>query len=100
LNQQGTAQMVMVDLGIPPGFEVQTPILDELVGKKIQKYSITPRQLIIYLDEMSSKKPVEFSYSIKAKYPIKAQIRSSRVYEYYNDTEEGVEHPIEMKVTL
>ncbi len=100
LNQQGTAQMVMVDLGIPPGFEVQTPTLDELVGNKIQKYSITPRQLIIYLDEVSSKKPVEFSYSIKAKYPIKAQIRSSRVYEYYNDTEEGVEQPIEMKVTL
>lgn len=100
LNQPGTAQMVMVDLGIPPGFSVQTPTLDELVGKKIQKYTITPRQLIIYLDEVSSAKPVEFSYSIKAKYPIKAQIRSSRVYEYYNDTEEGVEQPIEMKVTL
>jgi hypothetical protein len=100
LNQSGTAQMVMVDLGIPPGFEVQTPTLDELVGKVIQKYSITPRQLIIYLDEVASNKPVKFSYSIKAKYPIKAQIRSSRVYEYYNDTEEAIEHPIEMKVTL
>ncbi|UCC12636.1 MAG: hypothetical protein JSW02_03655, partial [candidate division WOR-3 bacterium] len=79
LNKAGTAQMVMVDLGIPPGFTVQTPTLDELVGKKIQKYTITPRQLIIYLDEVSSKKPVEFSYQIKAKYPIRAQVRSSRV---------------------
>lgn len=100
LSQPGKAQMVMVDLGIPPGFEVQTPTLDELVGKKIQKYTITPRQLIIYLDEVSSTKPIRLSYSIKAKYPIKAQVRSSRVYEYYNDTEESVEHPIELKVTL
>lgn len=100
LNKSGTAQMVMVDLGIPPGFTVQTPTLDELVGKKIQKYTITPRQLIIYLDEVSSKKPVEFSYQIKAKYPIRAQVRSSRVYEYYNTGDEGVEQPIELKVTL
>ncbi len=100
LMRAGTAQMVMVDLGVPPGFEIQTPTLDELVGKKIQKYSITPRQLIIYLDEVSSAQPVELSYSLKAKYPIKAKVRSSRVYEYYNTDDEGVEQPIEMKVSL
>lgn len=100
LNAAGTAQMVMIDLGIPPGFVVQTPILDELVGKKIQKYSITPRQLVIYLDEVDYKQPVEFSYSIKAKYPIKAQVRASRVYEYYNTDDEGVEQPIQLNVTL
>jgi len=100
LNRAGTAQMVIVDLGIPPGFQVQTPTLDELVGKKIQKYTITPRQLIIYLDEVNYKRPVEFSYSIQAKYPIKAKIRASRVYEYYNTSDQGVEQPIEMKVTL
>lgn len=100
LMRPGTAQMVMVDLGIPPGFEVQTPTLDELVGKKIQKYSITPRQLIIYLDEVSSKQPVQLSYSLKAKYPIRAQVRSSRVYEYYNTGDEGVEQPTEIEVSL
>lgn len=100
LNKPGAAQMVMIDLGIPPGFAVQTPTLDELVGKKIQKYTITPRQLIIYLDEVSSKAPVRLSYSIKAKYPIKAQVRSSRVYEYYNTDDEGVENPINLQVTL
>lgn len=100
LKRAGTAQMVMIDLGIPPGFEVQTPTLDELVGKKIQKYTVTPRQLIIYLDEITSREPVQFSYSIKAKYPIKAKVRSSRVYEYYNTSDEGVEEPFEMQVSL
>jgi len=100
ITRPGTAQMVIVDLGIPPGFEVQTPTLDEHVGKKIQKYSLTPRQIIIYLDEVSSGKPVSLAYSLKAKYPIKAKIQSSRVYEYYNTTDEGIEAPIEMRVSL
>lgn len=100
LNRSGTAQMVMVDLGIPPGFEIQTPSLDELVGRKIQKYTVTSRQLIIYLDEVTSRVPVQLSYSIKAKYPIKAQVRSSRVYEYYNTSDEGLEEPFEMQVSL
>jgi hypothetical protein len=100
LNRPGTAQMVMVDLGIPPGFEVQTPTLDELVGKKIQKYSITARQIIIYLESVSSDAPVKLAYSLKAKYPIKAKVRSSRVYEYYNSGDESVDPPFEMKVGL
>ena len=100
LTKPGTANMVMIDLGLPPGFEVMTPTLDELVGKKIQKYSLTPRQLIIYLDEVSSGKPVKLSYSLKAKYPIKAKVRSSRVYEYYNTSLEAIEEPFEMKVSL
>ncbi len=100
LRRPGTAQLVMVDLGIPPGFEVQTPGLDELVGKKIQKYTITPRQLIIYLDKVSSGSPVKFSYTLKAKYPIRAKVRSSRVYEYYNSDAQGIERPIQMEVSL
>lgn len=100
LNKPGKAQMVMVDLGIPPGFEVQTPTLDELVGKKIQKYTITPRQIIIYIESVSSDAPLKLAYSLKAKYPIKAKVRSSRVYEYYNTADESVEQPFEMKVGL
>jgi len=100
LLRAGRAEMVMVDLGIPPGFEVLTPDFDELVGKKIQKYSITPRQIIIYLDEVSSDKPVTLSYRLQAKFPIRAKVRESRVYEYYNTGDEGVEQPFEMRVTL
>ncbi|MEW6087108.1 MAG: alpha-2-macroglobulin family protein [bacterium] len=99
LEKPGAAQMVMIDLGIPPGFQVQTPTLDEYVGKKIQKYSLTPRQIIIYVDSISSDKPLEFAYSLKAKYPIKAKVQSSRVYEYYNTDREVIEKPFELEVT-
>jgi uncharacterized protein YfaS (alpha-2-macroglobulin family) len=96
----GKAQMVMVDLGIPPGFEVLTPTLDELVGKTIQKYSLTPRQIIIYLDEVSFGKPVAISYRLQAKYPIRAKVRASRVYEYYNSEDGAYQPPVQMRVTL
>lgn len=99
LKSPGTAQMVMIDLGIPPGFQVQTPTLDEYVGKKIQKYSLTSRQIIIYIDSISSDKPLEFTYSLKAKYPIKAKVQSSRVYEYYNMDKEALEEPFEIEVS-
>ncbi|KPK64239.1 hypothetical protein AMJ83_03150 [candidate division WOR_3 bacterium SM23_42] len=100
LERPGRAQMVMVDLGIPPGFEVLTPTLDELVGKTIQKYSLTPRQIIIYLDEVSFGKSVNLSYQLQAKFPIRAKVRASRVYEYYNTTDEAIEQPFEMRVTM
>jgi hypothetical protein len=100
LNKPGRAQMVMIDLGLPPGFSVETPTLDEHVGKEIQKYSLTSRQIIIYLEEIDSVKPVALSYSLKAKYPIKAQVMSSRVYEYYNTQDEAIAEPFLMEVGL
>ncbi len=99
LLKSGTAQMVMIDLGIPPGFEVQTPTLDEYVNKKvIQKYSLTSRQIIIYIESISSDKPIKLSYSLKAKYPVRAKVQSSRVYEYYNTDKEVIAEPFEIKV--
>ncbi|MCX7995208.1 MAG: MG2 domain-containing protein [candidate division WOR-3 bacterium] len=99
LLKNGTAQMVMIDLGIPPGFEVQTPTLDEYVNKKvIQKYNLTPRQIIIYIESISSGKPIKLTYSLKAKYPVRAKVQSSRVYEYYNSDKEVIAEPFEIRV--
>jgi hypothetical protein len=98
LVKEGVAQMVMVDVGVPPGFDVLTSTLEELVGKTIQKYSLTSRQVTIYLDEVAKAKPVNFSFSLKARYPIKAKAAPSRAWEYYNSSEEALRSPQEMKV--
>lgn len=96
----GRVEMVIVDLGIPPGFEVLTPTLDRLVGKAIEKYSLTPRQIIIYLDQVSAGAPVTIDYQLQAKFPIRAKVRASRAYEYYNAGEGVFEEPFEMRVGL
>ncbi len=97
-NRPGIADMIIVDLGIPPGFEVQTPDLDEFVGVKFEKYNLTGRQVIVYLDKLEFGKPVEFSYRLRAKFPLKAKTRTSRVYEYYNPEIETVVAPVELVV--
>jgi uncharacterized protein YfaS (alpha-2-macroglobulin family) len=84
-NQHKTANMVIIDLGIPPGFQVLTPDLDKLVNDKvIERYNLTGRQVIVYLDKIRGNERVEFSYGIRAKFPLKAKTGMCKVYEYYN----------------
>ncbi|MDI6784604.1 MAG: alpha-2-macroglobulin family protein, partial [bacterium] len=95
----GTANMVIVDLGIPPGFEVLSPDLVELVTKgTIKKFNLTGRQIIVYLDKVEAGKPVKFSYRLKAKYPIRAKTPQSKVYEYYNPKVSSLAQPVELVV--
>ncbi len=89
----GAAQMVVVDLGIPPGFEVNAEDFNQLVEKKtLQKYSLTGRQVICYLDRVGAA-PVTWSWRLKAKYPLKAQTPQSRAYTYYNPEVQSVAAP-------
>ncbi len=99
-NKPATANMVLVDLGVPPGFEIQADDLAELVGSgTIKKFSLTSRQIIIYFDKLIPKQSVELKYRIRAKFPIKAKTRVSRIYEYYNPEVESFAQPVELVVT-
>ncbi len=104
-NTPATAKMIMVDLGIPPGFEPSgedfAALVDSTRGKtggKLEKYTITAKQVILYFDGLSSRQRVEFSYKLRAKFPLRAQTFSSRVYEYYNPTVENKTKPVEITV--
>ncbi|NCO32738.1 MAG: hypothetical protein GW893_02550 [Armatimonadetes bacterium] len=98
-NQRGAANMVVVDLGIPPGFDVQTGDLAELVGSKVlTKFELTGRQAILYLDRVEPGKPVTFEYRLKAQYPLKVKTPGSTVYEYYAPKVAAVAKPVEMVV--
>ncbi len=98
-GRNGTANMVIVDLGTPPGFEVMAEDLEQLVkDKTFQKYSLTGRQAIIYIEKVESGKPLTFKYRLKAKFPIRAKTPESVVYQYYNPEARGVAAPVEMVV--
>jgi hypothetical protein len=97
--------MIMVDLGIPPGFEPSgedfAALVDAARGKSggaLQKYTITAKQIILYFDGLTPHQSIEFSFGLRAKFPVRAQSFSSRVYEYYNPTVEKRTKPIEMTV--
>jgi len=99
-NRRGKAKMVIVDLGLPPGFTLLPERLNRAVeDKTIEKYSTTGRQIIVYLREVEHGKPVEISYQILAKYPLKAKTPKSAVYEYYNPDVRSEAAPVELNVS-
>ena len=81
----GAAEMVIVDLGIPPGFALNTDDFDALVkAGTLQKYSVTGRQVIGYIDRVEAGSPLEWTYRLTAQYPLVAQTPESKAYTYYN----------------
>lgn len=79
------ADMVMLDLGIAPGFELVRDSLNQLQADQvIEKYESTERQLLLYIRRIEPGSPLSFSYQMIARNPIHAQAPASRVYSYYN----------------
>lgn len=98
-NTKDTANMVIVDLGIPPGFEVQTADLDKMVSDKmITKYSIAARQIILYFEKIKPSEKLEFRYQLKAKIAIKAKSGKSKIYKYYEPEVNSTSEPVEIQV--
>jgi len=98
-NRPAKAKMVVIDVGIPPGFTLLTEDLDSLVGSKFKKYQLAGRQAIFYLEELSREAPVEFSFRLAAKYPLRAMTPQSVAYEYYNPEVRAVSAPRQLAVS-
>ncbi len=93
-NSSAAMNMVIVDLGIPPGFDVIESDLRHLVTQGVfQKYQLTPRQIIVYYDNIPSSGISTFTYQLKPRFPMKVQTGHSRVYDYYNPDVSGVSKP-------
>jgi hypothetical protein len=105
-NLPKTANMVMVDLGIPPGFDLLSEDLQSLQEKtarakagRLEKFSLTATQAILYLNALSAKQTVTLSFRLRAKYPIRAHTFQSRVYEYYDPDVKSIARPIRLEVS-
>ena len=98
-NGRRQSSMIIVDLGVPPGFSPVTADLESLLKKRaVRKYSVTPRQIIVYLDGMGPGEYLEFACRLKARFPIRAKTPRSRIYEYYNPDVQDIEEPVSIEV--
>jgi len=104
-NLPKTANMVMVDLGIPPGFDLLSEDLqtyqEKSAGQKsgrLQKFSLTATQAILYFDSFAAGDTVKLSFRLRAKYPIRARTFPSLVYEYYQPEVNAVARPVQLEV--
>ena len=105
LNEAGSvAESAIIDLGLPPGFSLQSEDLAALVTYYndvpedyahpiIQRYELTGRQIIIYIKNLSAEEPIEFSYHLLAEFPLRVQTPASGAYDYYNPTVSGENLP-------
>jgi hypothetical protein len=92
--------MVIVDLGIPPGFIADPGDFAEMVGKKqIQKFTMTARQVTLYIGDVKPGDSMTFEYGLKPKYPIKAKTPATVAYEYYTPANRATAAPAELTVT-
>jgi uncharacterized protein YfaS (alpha-2-macroglobulin family) len=98
-NDASATGMVLVDMGLPPGFDVDTTELNELKKQGIiQKVEKTAMQLLIYINEVTPETPVTLGYDLKAKYPLEATAPKSEVYFYYNKEVKAETGPIVVNV--
>ena len=104
-NLPKAANMVMVDLGIPPGFDLLSEDLqayhEKSAGQKsgrLEKFSLTATQAILYFDSLASGDTVLLRFRLRAKYPIRARTFQSRVYEYYDPEVNSIARPIQLEV--
>ncbi len=98
-NLPKSANMVMVDLGIPPGFDLLSEDLQEYQDKRVlQKFSLTATQAILYIDSIGAGKTLTLRFRLRAKYPIRARTFQSRVYEYYDPQVSALARPIQLEV--
>lgn len=105
LNRPGArSESAIIDLGLPPGFTVEAEDLAALVAyyndvpqdyqfAQIQRYELTGRQIIIYLTNLSEGKPLQFSFRLRAKYPLRAQAPATSAYDYYDPDLSGEQAP-------
>jgi hypothetical protein len=106
-NLPKPANMVMVDLGIPPGFDLLSEDLQTYREKsaernsgRLEKFTLTATQAILYFDSIASGDTVTLSFRLRAKYPVLARTFKSRVYEYYDPEVSSVARPVKLEVRL
>jgi hypothetical protein len=99
-NSDAVQGMVLVDLGLPPGFQLETGTLaSQKEEKVISEFEVTGKQLLLYLDSLVVGEPRVITYELTALYPLKAQTGGSQAYAYYNAEVKDEAEPTEFEVT-
>ena len=79
------AEMPLIDVGVPPGFEViPDGLVNAVENKRLSKFTVAARQVILYLKELAPGQELRYSWQVRAKFPIRAQSPLSKAYPYYN----------------
>jgi len=80
----GESGMMIVDVGVPTGFQVVSESLDTLVDSgAVSRAEVAGRKVILYIDGMTSGEQRAFTFQVKARFPVRAVVPDSKAYLYY-----------------
>ena len=98
-NTASVQNMIMVTLGLPPGFQVSTDDLEQYqTSKVLSAYEITGKQLILYLSALVASGTQTFKYRLQATMPVTASDGGSEVYLYYQPKQRSTAQAVTMQV--
>ena len=76
--------MMIVDVGVPTGFEAVRESLDALTeAGAISRFEVAGRKVIFYIEGLASGEERTFTFQVKARFPVRAVIPDSNAYLYY-----------------
>ncbi|MBN1420429.1 MAG: alpha-2-macroglobulin [Planctomycetes bacterium] len=77
--------MAIIDIGIPTGFSAERSTLDGLVeAGTLKRFDIAGRKAILYVEALARETPLEFSFQVRALFPVRAAPVPSKAYDYYD----------------
>jgi hypothetical protein len=99
-NNTASAQnMIMVTLGLPPGFQVATEDLDQYkTSNVLSAYEITGKQLMLYLSALPASGSQTFKYRLQATMPVTASDGGAEVYLYYQPKQRSAAKAVTLQV--
>lgn len=91
--------MAIVDLGIPPGFELDSEALHHLVEREtIERFEATGNQVILYFAGSPRARRCGSPIPLRAKYPLRVPTPRASLYEYYTPTNRAWSRPVTLTV--
>jgi hypothetical protein len=93
------ADMVMVELGVPPGFRADASDFETMVRNgKIRRFNMTAQKVTLYLSRVEPSEQFVFEYRLRPLFPVQVRTPPSTAYEYYTPASRAVAMPVELKV--
>jgi uncharacterized protein YfaS (alpha-2-macroglobulin family) len=94
------AAMVMLELPVPAGFVPVPDDFNALVrSNTIARFQVQPGRVLVYLRDLAIAQPLEVSYRLQARMPVKINVPAARVYEYYAPERQGQSQTAALVVT-
>jgi alpha-2-macroglobulin-like protein len=99
-NTSSAQDMILMTLGLPPGFELLTEELERYRSeRKLSMYETTGRQLILYVTQLPGSATQVFEYRLRATMPVRAADGGAEVALYYQPEKRASAEAVTLEVT-